>query len=91
MGLDALGGQRARGLPPLRPVIRGSNQNPHVCMQAVESANAYYDQLPGIIEETMLLGEPLVPAQPAHPPAGSAVAADALDFWGRSCGRCTSL
>jgi len=51
--LDALREQRARGLSPLRPVVRGSNQNPDVYMQAVESANTYYDQLPGIIEETM--------------------------------------
>merc|ERR1719456_968237 len=55
---------RARGLTPLRPVVRGSNQNPDVYMQAVESANVYYDKLPDIVEAEMqtvseLTGRPL--------------------------------
>jgi homodimeric pyruvate:ferredoxin (flavodoxin) oxidoreductase len=50
---DALRAQRARGLSPLNPVVRGSNQNPDVYMQALESANTYYDALPGIVEEVM--------------------------------------
>eukprot|EP00440_Ansanella_granifera_P049780 gb/GFBE01053950.1/.p1 GENE.gb/GFBE01053950.1/~~gb/GFBE01053950.1/.p1 ORF type:complete len:1885 (+),score=518.72 gb/GFBE01053950.1/:1-5655(+) len=62
--MDALRAQRNRGLSPLAPVVRGSNQNPDVYMQALESANKYYDALPGIVEETMaevsqLTGRPL--------------------------------
>lgn len=51
--LDALRAHRQRGLSPLRPVVRGSNQNPDVYMQAVESANSYYDAVPAIVEEVM--------------------------------------
>merc|ERR1719450_885071 len=50
---EALRNHRERGLTPLRPTVRGSNQNPDVYMQAVESANVYYDALPGIVEEVM--------------------------------------
>jgi len=61
---DSLRGQRDRGVSALRPVIRGSNQNPDVYMQALEGANKYYDALPGIVEECMaqvgsLTGRPL--------------------------------
>lgn len=51
--LDALRAHRQRGLSPLRPTIRGANQNPDVYMQAVESANVFYDALPDIVEECM--------------------------------------
>jgi len=55
---------RSRGLSPLSPVVRGSNQNPDVYMQALEGANLYYDRLPGIVQECMdkvsqLTGRPL--------------------------------
>merc|ERR1719446_1616447 len=61
---DALREQRQRGISPLRPTVRGSNQNPDVYMQAVESANSFYDALPGIVEEVMhdvsaVIGRPL--------------------------------
>jgi homodimeric pyruvate:ferredoxin (flavodoxin) oxidoreductase len=61
---EALAAHRQSGLSPLRPIMRGSNQNPDVYMQAVESANVYYDRLPSVIEETMeevsaLTGRPL--------------------------------
>jgi len=53
MDLDALREHRGRGLSPLRPVVRGSNQNPDVYMQALEGANSYYDKLPVIMQECM--------------------------------------
>ena len=42
-----------RALNPKNPVIRGTSQNPDVFFQAREAANAYYDAVPGIVEETM--------------------------------------
>eukprot|EP00931_Biecheleriopsis_adriatica_P028683 TRINITY_DN1709_c0_g1_i4.p1 TRINITY_DN1709_c0_g1~~TRINITY_DN1709_c0_g1_i4.p1 ORF type:complete len:1910 (-),score=435.02 TRINITY_DN1709_c0_g1_i4:68-5407(-) len=62
--VEALRAHRNRGLSPLSPVVRGSNQNPDVYMQALESSNSYYDALPGIVEQTMkevseLTGRPL--------------------------------
>jgi homodimeric pyruvate:ferredoxin (flavodoxin) oxidoreductase len=61
---EDLRAHRARGLSPLTPVVRGSNQNPDVYMQALEGANVYYDRLPGIVQESMnkvaeLTGRPL--------------------------------
>jgi len=44
---------RARALSPDRPFIRGTAQNPDVFFQARESANAYYDALPAIVEGVM--------------------------------------
>jgi pyruvate/2-oxoacid:ferredoxin oxidoreductase alpha subunit len=75
--MDSLREQRNRGLSPLNPVVRGSNQNPDVYMQGLESANQYYDKMPTIIEECMgqvgaLTGRPLSliryegDAQPEH-------------------------
>ena len=42
-----------RGLNPDAPVLRGSAQNPDVFFQAREAANPYYDDLPGIVEDSM--------------------------------------
>ncbi len=50
---DDVRAHRARGLTPERPVIRGTAQNPDVFFQARESANPYYDALPGIVEDVM--------------------------------------
>merc|ERR1719183_2496226 len=50
---EAMHAHRQRGLTPLRPTVRGSNQNPDVYMQAVEASNVYYDRLPQIVEQTM--------------------------------------
>ncbi|MEA3334430.1 MAG: pyruvate:ferredoxin (flavodoxin) oxidoreductase [Chloroflexota bacterium] len=44
---------RARGLTPERPVIRGTAQNPDVFFQARETVNAFYDKIPGIVQEAM--------------------------------------
>jgi len=43
----------ARALSPDAPVLRGTAQNPDVFFQAREAVNAYYDDLPGIVEDTM--------------------------------------
>jgi len=51
--IDSLRAQRGRGMSPLSPVVRGSNQNPDVYMQALEGANLYYERLPEIVEEVM--------------------------------------
>lgn len=44
---------RRRALNPDNPFIRGTAQNPDVYFQGRESANAYYNRVPGIIQETM--------------------------------------
>ena len=38
--------QRARGLTPDRPVLRGSAQNPDAFFQGREAVNRYYDAAP---------------------------------------------
>eukprot|EP00929_Paragymnodinium_shiwhaense_P122117 TRINITY_DN946_c0_g3_i1.p1 TRINITY_DN946_c0_g3~~TRINITY_DN946_c0_g3_i1.p1 ORF type:complete len:1967 (+),score=555.50 TRINITY_DN946_c0_g3_i1:774-5903(+) len=50
---DALAAQRARGLSPNNPVMRGSNQNPDVYMQCLEASNKYYDVVPAIVQGEM--------------------------------------
>jgi pyruvate-ferredoxin/flavodoxin oxidoreductase len=44
---------RNRALNPDNPFIRGTAQNPDVYFQGRESANPFYDAVPGIIQETM--------------------------------------
>ncbi len=44
---------RNRALNPDNPFIRGTAQNPDVYFQGRESSNAYYEAVPGIIQETM--------------------------------------
>ncbi|MCW8983391.1 MAG: pyruvate:ferredoxin (flavodoxin) oxidoreductase, partial [Gammaproteobacteria bacterium] len=44
---------RRRALNPDNPFIRGTAQNPDVYFQGRESANPYYDKVPGIVQETM--------------------------------------
>ncbi|MCF7821391.1 MAG: pyruvate:ferredoxin (flavodoxin) oxidoreductase [Mariprofundaceae bacterium] len=44
---------RERALNPDNPFIRGTAQNPDVYFQGRESSNAFYDAVPGIIQETM--------------------------------------
>ena len=51
--LDAVNSFRSRGLTPDAPVLRGTAQNPDVFFQAREASNPYYDELPGIVEDTM--------------------------------------
>ncbi|EHI54960.1 pyruvate:ferredoxin oxidoreductase [Johnsonella ignava ATCC 51276] len=49
----ALDAFRKRSLNPERPVMRSSVQNPDVYFQARESANSFYDAIPGIVEGYM--------------------------------------
>ena len=44
---------RRRALSPAHPFIRGTAQNPDVHFQARETANAYYDAVPGIVQAAM--------------------------------------
>jgi len=44
---------RGRALTPDRPVIRGTSQNPDVYFQARETANPYYNAMPGVVQEIM--------------------------------------
>ena len=44
---------RARGLTPDNPKIRGTAQNPDVYFQGREAVNPAYDALPQIVQETM--------------------------------------
>ncbi len=50
---DLVAAHRARALTPDNPFIRGTSQNPDVYFQGRESVNAYYNALPGIVEEEM--------------------------------------
>ena len=45
--------QRARGLNPERPVIRGTVQNSDVYFQGREASNRFYDALPAVVQKTM--------------------------------------
>jgi pyruvate-ferredoxin/flavodoxin oxidoreductase len=44
---------RARGMSPSRPTVRGTAQNPDVYFQGREAANPLYDALPAIVEDCM--------------------------------------
>jgi pyruvate-ferredoxin/flavodoxin oxidoreductase len=44
---------RQRALSPDHPRIRGTAQNPDVFFQARETANAYYQAVPGIVQKVM--------------------------------------
>ena len=44
---------RRRALNPSNPFIRGTAQNPDVYFQGRESVNIFYDQVPGIVQDTM--------------------------------------
>ncbi|ATX81068.1 pyruvate-ferredoxin/flavodoxin oxidoreductase [Mariprofundus ferrinatatus] len=44
---------RRRALDPDNPFIRGTAQNPDVYFQGRESANQFYNAVPGIVQETM--------------------------------------
>lgn len=50
---DILLKNRARGMTPDSPTIRGTAQNPDVYFQGREAANALYDKTPGIVQECM--------------------------------------
>ena len=42
---------RQRAMSPAHPVIRGTSQNPDVYFQARETANPYYEAMPGIVQK----------------------------------------
>ncbi|PKP13530.1 MAG: pyruvate:ferredoxin (flavodoxin) oxidoreductase [Bacteroidetes bacterium HGW-Bacteroidetes-3] len=44
---------KKHSLDPDNPVIRGTAQNPDVFFQAREAANRYYNNVPGIVQNTM--------------------------------------
>ena len=50
---DKIMDHKKRSLDPDSPVIRGTSQNPDVFFQAREAANTFYDEVPGIVQETM--------------------------------------
>src|SRR5688572_25270075 len=50
---DLVQAHRARGLSPEHPVMRGTAQNPDVYFQARETVNAYYNAVPGIVQQAM--------------------------------------
>ncbi len=50
---EAVRAHRSRALTPDNPFIRGTAQNPDVFFQARESANRYYDALPGLVDDVM--------------------------------------
>ena len=50
---DLVFAHRRRALNPDNPFIRGTAQNPDVYFQGRESANSFYDAVPGIVQATM--------------------------------------
>ena len=44
---------RNRALTPDKPVLRGTAQNPDVYFQARETVNAFYEAMPGIVQNAM--------------------------------------
>ena len=50
---DLVIAHRQRALTPDKPVLRGTAQNPDVFFQSKETANAYYEKVPGIVQEAM--------------------------------------
>ena len=50
---DKIMEHKNRSLDPDHPVIRGTSQNPDVFFQAREAANAFYDNVPGIVQDVM--------------------------------------
>ena len=53
LDMDAVQRFRDEALNPEHPVIRGTNQNPDIFFQARESANKYYEAVPGIVADYM--------------------------------------
>ncbi|MBN2805992.1 MAG: pyruvate:ferredoxin (flavodoxin) oxidoreductase, partial [Prolixibacteraceae bacterium] len=51
--MEAIQEFRNRALNPENPVTRGTAQNPDIFFQAKESANKFYDAVPGIVEQYM--------------------------------------
>ena len=51
--MDAVNAFRKRALNPEHPTMRGAHENGDIFFQHRESANAYYDALPDVVEEYM--------------------------------------
>ncbi|MBQ8752859.1 MAG: pyruvate:ferredoxin (flavodoxin) oxidoreductase, partial [Clostridia bacterium] len=51
--MDAVAAFRKRALNPEHPVMRGSHENGDIFFQHREACNAYYEAVPGIVEEYM--------------------------------------
>ncbi len=51
--MDAVEAFRARALNPEHPIMRGSHENGDIFFQHREACNAYYEAVPGIVEEYM--------------------------------------
>ena len=51
--MDAVKAFRDRALNPDHPVMRGSHENGDIFFQHREAVNAYYDAVPGIVEDYM--------------------------------------
>ncbi|UEG50611.1 pyruvate:ferredoxin (flavodoxin) oxidoreductase [Ferruginibacter lapsinanis] len=51
---DLVIAHRNRGLNPEHPFIRGTAQNPDVYFQGRETANTFYNNMSGIVEEAMI-------------------------------------
>ena len=51
--MDAVEAFRKRALNPEHPTMRGSHENGDIFFQHREACNAYYDAVPGIVEEYM--------------------------------------
>jgi len=50
---DLVATNKARGMNPDNPAIRGTAQNPDVYFQGREAANSLYDAVPDIVQDTM--------------------------------------
>ncbi|MFQ5582162.1 MAG: pyruvate:ferredoxin (flavodoxin) oxidoreductase [Mariprofundaceae bacterium] len=50
---DLVYAHRGRALNPDNPFIRGTAQNPDVYFQGRESANPFYEKIPGIVQQNM--------------------------------------
>ncbi|MEF8941896.1 MAG: pyruvate:ferredoxin (flavodoxin) oxidoreductase [Desulfohalobiaceae bacterium] len=50
---DSIDAFRARAMNPENPHIRGTNQNPDIFFQNREACNPFYEELPGIVEDSM--------------------------------------
>ena len=53
LDMDAVEAFRKRAINPEHPVLRGTAQNGDIFFQAREACNAYYDAVPGIVEDYM--------------------------------------
>lgn len=53
LNMEKLAEFRKKAMNPEHPNVRGTAQNPDIYFQGRETVNAYYDAIPGIVEEYM--------------------------------------